>query len=124
LFWDLYHKAEKAPSLTLFGTGKESRDFIHVHDLVRVIDLVSRHASFEADVINVANGEEISIQDAASIFFSFFDSPVHYTFSGESRKGDPINWRADISILRSFGYQPVVEMAGGLADYLKWIKTT
>jgi len=121
LFWDLYHKAIKGGPLSLFGTGNESRDFIHVLDLVRTIDLVARHASFEADVINVANGEETTIREAASIFFGFFGSKVEYTFSGESRKGDPVNWRADISRLRSLGYQPAVDMRTGLGNYYKWL---
>jgi len=121
LFWDLYHKAAKDQPLKLYGTGDESRDFIHVLDLVRTIDLISLHASFNADVINVANGEETTIRDVASIFFSFFNSPVEYSFSGESRKGDPVNWRADISRLISFGYQPAMDMTTGLGNYYKWI---
>lgn len=121
LFWDLYHKARKGQPLSLFGTGNESRDFIHVLDLVRTIELVSRHASFEGDVINVANGEEITIREAASTFFSFFDIPVDYSFSGQGRKGDPVNWRADISRLLSYGYSPSVDMATGLGNYYKWI---
>lgn len=121
LFWDLYHKAVRREPLKLFGTGNESRDFIHVKDLVRAIDLVSRQSSFEADVLNVANGEEIRIKEAASIFFSFFDTPVEYTFSGESRKGDPVNWKADITRLRSYGYQRSVDMRTGLGSYYIWL---
>ena len=121
LFWDLYHKAVTGRPFSLYGTGNESRDFIHVLDLVRTIDLIARRAPFEADVINVANGEEVPIRKAASIFFSLFPSPVNYTFSGESRKGDPVNWKADISHLRSLGYEPSVEMETGLANYYRWL---
>ena len=122
LFWDLYHKAATGRPFTLYGTGNESRDFIHVLDLVRTIDLIARRASFEADVINVANGEEIPIHRAASIFFSFFEAPVDYSFSGETRKGDPVNWRAEISVLRSMGYEPGVDMETGLENYYNWLK--
>ena len=121
LFWDLYHKAKKAQPFTLFGTGNESRDFIHVLDLVRSIDLVAEHSTFEADVFNVANGEETPIKEAASIFFSFFESNISYSFSGESRKGDPHNWRAHIDRLSSFGYRPAMDMTSGLGSYFKWL---
>lgn len=121
LFWDLYRKAETGKPLSLFGTGNESRDFIHVLDLVRCIDQVSRNASFEADVINVANGEETSIQTAAALFFGFFDADIQYSFSGESRKGDPVNWRADITKLHSYAYQPSVDMSTGLGNYYLWL---
>jgi len=68
-------------------------------------------------VINVGNGEEVFIQDAVSVFFSFFDKEISYNFSGDSRKGDPVNWKADISKLRSFGYQAEVDMPGGLEAF-------
>jgi UDP-glucose 4-epimerase len=122
LFWDLMKKARSGKSFSLFGTGRESRDFIFVSDLVRVIELVNEHSAFEADVINVANGEEVFIQDAVSVFFSFFDEEISYSFSGDSRKGDPVNWKADISKLRSFGYQAEIDMPGGLEAYYNFNK--
>lgn len=122
LFWDLLQKANSGKAFALFGTGMESRDFIFVSDLVRVIELVYTHSNFKADVINVANGEEVLIKDAVSVFFSFFDEEISYSFSGDSRKGDPVNWKADISKLRSFGYQPSVDMPSGLEAYYNYNK--
>ena len=121
LFWDLQKKARSGEPFSLFGTGMESRDFIYVSDLVRVIELVYKQADFRAEVINVANGEEVLIRDAVSVFFSFFNKEISYAFSGDSRKGDPVNWKADISILRSFGYQAQVEMPAGLEAYFTYI---
>lgn len=120
LFWDLLNKARSGKSFTLFGTGMESRDFIFISDLVRVIELVNGHSDFRADVINVANGEEVFIKDAASLFFSMFDREVSYSFSGDSRKGDPVNWKADISKLKSFGYRAEVDLASGLEAFYKF----
>ncbi len=122
LFWDLQKKARSGEAFSLFGTGMESRDFIYVSDLVRVIELVYKQADFKAEVINVANGEEVFIRDAVSVFFSFFKKEISYTFSGDSRKGDPVNWKADISILRSLGYQAKVDMTTGLEAYYNYTK--
>ncbi len=122
LFWDLLQKANSGQAFSLFGTGMESRDFIFVTDLFRVIELVYEHSDFNADVINVANGEEIFIKDAVSVFFSLFNKEISYTFSGDSRKGDPVNWKADISKLRSFGYQPSVDITSGLETYYNYYK--
>ncbi len=120
LFWDLFQKALKGEPFSLYGTGMESRDYIHVYDLVRAIDLIARHSDFKSGVINVANGEEVLIRDAAATFFSNFKKPVSYSFSGDSRKGDPVNWKADIAKLRSFGYQSSVDMARGLKEYYEY----
>jgi UDP-glucose 4-epimerase len=121
LFWDLFKKATKGIPFTLYGTGHESRDFIYVSDLVDVIELVSESSSFKADVINVANGQEIMIKDAVAIFFSFFKSDIAYAFSGEIREGDPSNWVANISQIDGYGYQPKVDIKAGLHEYYEWI---
>ncbi len=121
IFWDLYKKINTGLPFTLFGTGNESRDFIYVLDVVRAIELVSKCSTFKADVINIANGEEILIKDAVSIFLRFFKSDIPYSFSGDSRKGDPINWKADISRLISFGYKPSVNLETGLLNFHNWI---
>jgi dTDP-glucose 4,6-dehydratase/UDP-glucose 4-epimerase len=121
LFWDLYNKAKGIIPFTLYGTGNESRDFIYVLDLVGAIDKVTEFASFNADVINIANGKEIMIKDAVSVFLNYFDHDIKYLFSGETRKGDPLNWLADISKLSSFGYKPSFDIECGLEKYYEWI---
>ncbi len=123
LFWDLYNKAVANTPFTLYGTGFESRDFINVADLVKAIDIVGRCSAFEADIVNVANGEEILIKDAVSIFLGFFRHKTSYFFSGETREGDPKNWLADISRLRSCGYQQSIEIYDGLKTYYEWVKS-
>jgi len=122
LFWDLYKKAKSCIPFTLYGTGNESRDFIYITDLVKAIELVALSSTFTADVINLANGKEIFIKDAVSIFFSLFKTEINYSFSGEERPGDPINWVADISKLKELGYKPSFDLESGLKHYYKWIK--
>jgi dTDP-glucose 4,6-dehydratase/UDP-glucose 4-epimerase len=121
LFWDLYKKANSGKPFNLYGTGNESRDFIYIQDLVIAIERVAENSDFKADVVNIANGEEIMIEDAVSIFFSFFDFNIKYTFLGESRTGDPLNWVADISKLNSFGYRPSINLKTGLKKYYEWV---
>ena len=122
LFWDLHKKAVSHNPFTLYGTGNESRDFINVLDVARAIELVSLSSGFDADIINIANGTEVSIKDAVSIFYSFFPFKINYSFSGDFRKGDPVNWLADISKLRSFGYAPTVDITAGLHQYYDWVR--
>ncbi len=120
LFWDLAQKASKNEFFQLFGTGRESRDFIHVKDIVRVIELVINKAKFEGDAINVANGSEVFIEDVVKVFYSNWGKKIYYSFSGEERKGDPNNWIADIGILNSLGYKPEISLNEGLKKYFEW----
>lgn len=122
LFWDLNQKALIGKPIELFGTGDESRDFIHVYDLARAIELVAKSSEFKADVINIGNGEEVKIKDAVAEFFGLFKDEVNYSFSGTVRKGDPLNWKADIKKLVSYGYTPTVDMKEGLRQYYEWLQ--
>jgi len=121
LFWDLHNKAKKGVPFSLFGTGNESRDFIYILDLVKAIELVAGRSAFSADVINIANGKEIMIKNVVSVFFGLFDHEIRYSFSGETREGDPVNWVADISKLISYGYQPSFTIEYGLEKYYEWV---
>jgi UDP-glucose 4-epimerase len=121
IFWDIFQKIKLGLPFTLYGTGNESRDFIYISDLVQAIDIVAINADFETDVINIANGEEIYIGDAVSIFTGLFRDKISYSFSGETRKGDPLNWKADISRLTSLGYRKAIDIQTGLQSYFNWI---
>jgi UDP-glucose 4-epimerase len=122
LFWDWYQKSRQSKSITLFGTGNESRDFIFIDDILFAIECVLTHSPFEADIVNVANGEEVRISSAIDIFVSNLKTEIAYAFNNEVRVGDPLNWRADISRLNSFGYSQKVSFSEGVSQYLKWIK--
>jgi dTDP-glucose 4,6-dehydratase/UDP-glucose 4-epimerase len=121
IFWDLFHKANTGLPFTLFGTGNESRDFIYIKDLVKCIELSILHSNFEADIVNIANGEEIFIKDAVNIFFSFFNKKIEYSFTGNERQGDPNNWLADITKLKKMGYVSNYKINHGLENYYNWI---
>lgn len=122
LFWDVYQKALKSKDIDLFGTGKESRDFIYVGDLVRLIEIVAQNCAFEADVVNAANGQEITIREAVETFLKFLNPKAKVNFTGLERKGDPNRWVADISKSKKFGYSPEFTLAEGLERYCDWLR--
>ncbi|MCF7560327.1 NAD-dependent epimerase/dehydratase family protein [Sabulilitoribacter multivorans] len=121
LFWDLNQKTLKTNKVELFGTGKESRDFIHIADVLQAIDCVILKSDFKADVINIASGKELFINDVVKIFYAFLDKEINYKFLGKERLGDPSNWKADISKIESYGFKPKVDIYEGLKGYVKWL---
>ena len=123
LFWDLYQKAKTNKEIVLYGTGKESRDFIYIKDLLQAIYVVAKNADFNGQVINVANGEEVFIEDCVRIFYEFFYKKIEYKFSGEGRKGDPNNWVSDSSELQKLGYKRQFSLTEGLYNFYQWIRT-
>lgn len=122
LFWDLYQKTLSNINVELFGTGQESRDFIYIKDLVKVIDLIIENVIFNGESINVANGNEILIKDAVASFFDVLNNKTNYRFTGNIKQGDPKNWKADIEKLNKIGYKNKYSLIEGLTNYAKWLK--
>lgn len=123
LFWDLFQKAKTMEMVELFGNGNESRDFIHIEDLVQAINILVNSQDFKYPMINIANGKEVFIKDAVSLFYNSMNKHIEYKFRGEGRKGDPSNWVADITKLKSIGYQQKVPLDQGLKRYILWAMT-
>lgn len=123
LLWDVCNKLKKSDSITLFGTGAESRDFIEVNDLCRLIGQLIDKASFELNIVNAASGIETSIQDVASIFEQWYQNKKQIQFSGETRSGDPKNWRADVNAARHLGFETSTSFKQGVENYIRWFES-
>jgi dTDP-glucose 4,6-dehydratase/UDP-glucose 4-epimerase len=122
LFWDLFQKGLKSSTVELFGSGNESRDFIHIDDLLNVIHLVIIGSDFSGEVLNVANGSQITIKTVTDLFKQFFSNNVEYIFSGNPKLGDPLNWEADISKIKKLGYKQSIDFENGVKSVVSWIK--
>ena len=122
LFWDLFTKTKKSNEIELFGTGNESRDFIHIDDIVQAVDLLINLNNFTIPVINLANGNEIFINSAAAAFYNNYNSSIKYKFNGHIKPGDPLNWKADISVLKLLGYRQTLSFEDGIKQYTQWLE--
>ncbi|MCB0501081.1 MAG: NAD-dependent epimerase/dehydratase family protein [Bacteroidetes bacterium] len=122
LFWDIFQKSKQSNTITLFGTGKESRDFIFINDIVHAIEILVHNTDcFKGTNINLASGKEFTIKEVVQILLHKINWKGELKFSGQIRKGDPLNWRADISILENLGFQSKFDIEDGLSEYAKWL---
>lgn len=122
LLWDIYQKYQNTGKISLFGTGDETRDFIHISDIMEAIKLILAYEGAE-DTFNVANGEEVSVRELARTYAGILGEPENIiSFNGETKAGDPQNWRADISLLKKTGYRKRTEMDKGIRAYVDWVK--
>ncbi len=124
ILWDINKKIQesKESRIELFGSGEESRDFIYVDDLVNAIQLIANKGDFKGEVYNVANGQEITIKEVATLFVNEINPNIKLNFIGKTRVGDPVNWQADIAKLKMLGYQPQISIHQGLKNYARWLK--
>jgi nucleoside-diphosphate-sugar epimerase len=120
--WDITKRA-LAGDYILYGTGEESRDYLHVSDVARALLSVVERDSFSGEAINIASGCETKIVDLAETIYKLLGTgeKVRLIPSDENNK-DPLRWRADIRRLNSLGFQASVDLECGLASTIQWIK--
>lgn len=122
IFWDMYHKFITQDNIELWGTGRESRDFVYISDIIKIIELAIYKSSFDGQSVNVANGEQITIAHVAMAFVKELNSLKKISFNNSVRKGDPLNWQADIKIIQSWGYNKSISLEQGIKKYISWIE--
>lgn len=114
-------RALRNEPITIFGDGMQTRDFVHVYDVVQA-NLRAASNRGTSGAFNVASSTQVRILDLANAVNSHVDSPVAIQF-GPERAGDVADSLADISAARNgFGFQPTVDLVPGLAQYMDWAK--
>jgi dTDP-glucose 4,6-dehydratase/UDP-glucose 4-epimerase len=122
LLWDLHEKIQNTiGKIVLFGTGNESRDFIHIQDIGQQILLAINHADLDGEAINVANGVEVKISEVVELYQKYYPQKFDYEFNGEERLGDPLNWCADITWMKQADYRCTIDISEGIQTYINWI---
>jgi len=124
LFWDVFqkHKANKS-QVMMWGTGKESRDFIHIDDLVHSFHLILENGDMKVGIYNVASGLETSIEEVLQLFFKLHDDNCEVQFNQQNRLEDPLNWKADISKIRNLDFDPSISLHIGMQQLVQWMKS-
>lgn len=122
LFWDIYQKSLRTKNIELFGLGTETRDFIYIKDLMHAINCILKYGLFNGESVNIASGKETTIKYAAEIFCKALDNELVLTFNKLVRPGDPLNWQADIDLIKSFGFEPQTSVEEGMVNTARWLK--
>lgn len=112
----------RGESLTVFGDGEQTRDFINVRDVARA-NFFASEARGVSGAFNVASATSITINSLIELMSE--TSGIHPVVKyDEPRKGDVRHSRADITAAReALGFEPKVELAKGLQEYMDWAKT-
>jgi UDP-glucose 4-epimerase len=122
VIWDICQKAILQNSLVLQGTGEESRDFIHALDIANAIDCITRNAEMNGEFYNLATGEEVKIRSLVDLVLESLEIEKEPKFNGVVPAGVPLNWRADISRLRSLGFESTVAFDRGVKTFAYWCR--
>lgn len=108
----------------LFEDGLQTRDFVHVSDIVQANLLALETNQAVGSVYNVGTGEPTSVRRVADLLADEFEAHAPPEIPQQFRAGDIRHCFADITkIRRELGYVPRVGLAEGLRELLEWLRT-
>ncbi len=106
-------KVRRGEPCVVFGDGAQTRDFVHVGDVVAALRLSLSLASPEAPIFNVGSGAPTTIRELA-VRLTAIGASTAPPISGPARTNDIRHSLADIGRLRSQGWSPRVALDEGL----------
>jgi len=117
-FWRLIDSALNGTEMTIFGDGKQTRDFTYVADAVSATIAAAELAPPGA-VYNVGGGSRIALTEAIDLISSEV-APPRLKFTGRQR-GDARDTAADTSRIRDeLEFVPAWEFSAGLREQIAW----
>src|SRR3990167_7533176 len=108
--------------LTVFGDGEQTRDFVHVYDVVQA-NIKAAQKPGLIGAFNIASGTQITLNQLIDelISISGIQPIIQYQ---TPRPGDVRHSLADITAAKNaFSYSPRVSLSKGLKEYVAWVKS-
>ncbi len=115
------HQLLRGQSLTIFGDGEQTRDFINVKD-VAYANLLAASTAGVRGAFNIGSGSRVTINELVHSLkrISGLSPTVNY---GPNRSGDVRHSLADISKAKqAFAFAPSVGLTDGLREYFEWAR--
>ncbi|MER5641714.1 dTDP-glucose 4,6-dehydratase [Kitasatospora sp. NPDC002227] len=109
-------------SVPLYGDGGNIRDWLHVSDHCRGIELVMRGGR-AGEVYNIGGGTEVTNKELTGLLLEATGTGWERVEHVTDRKGHDLRYSLDITKIRTeLGYEPQVSFADGLAATVAWYR--
>jgi len=105
----------------LYGDGRNVRDWLHVEDHCRAIDLLIA-SGVDGEVYNIGGGNDVINVDLTKRILGSLGKPTSLIKPVADRPGHDRRYCLDTSKLRSLGWAPEVPFEQGLKDTVDWYR--
>ena len=105
------------PSITVWGTGKPMREFLHVDDMADAC-VFAMERDIEPGLYNVGTGSEVSIRQLAEIIMKAVGYTGHIVFDSSKPDGTPRKL-LDVSKMAELGWHAQIPLRAGVAATYK-----
>ena len=107
----------------IHGTGKQSRDFTYIDNVVEANILAATNAKLSGEVFNIAGGKDQSVLELVDTLNEVINKRIKPEFT-PMRKGDVYRTLADISKAKKLlNYKPKIDFKKGLIDTVSWFRS-
>jgi dTDP-L-rhamnose 4-epimerase len=114
------HALTKKP-LLIYEDGLQTRDFVHIDDVVEANLTVLQNSEADFQIYNVGSGVTTTVQDYADAVKKRLGEEVQSTTPGQYRRGDNRHSVSSIEKLKKLGWRPKRDLEHILDDFLAWI---
>ena len=106
----------------IYGTGKQSRDFTYIDNVVQANILAATTKRIKHEVLNVANGKDNTVLQLVDSLNKIIGKDIKPAFLPK-RAGDVFRTLANISKIKSvLKFEPKVDFESGLKKTVEWFK--
>jgi dTDP-L-rhamnose 4-epimerase len=110
--------------INIFEDGHESRDFVHVSDVVVAVGRALAAPLPGFGIVNVGSGVPTSVLKVAQTLRALLDSASELQVTGDYRAGDIRHCYADLTCARSLlDFSPAIDLEDGLRRFVAWVLT-
>jgi GDP-L-fucose synthase len=107
--------------VTLWGTGRPTREFLYVEDCAEGICLAAEHYE-KPDPVNLGSGQEISIRELADLVAELTGFTGEFVWDTRQPDGQPRRCLDTSRAEREFGFRAETPFREGLARTVDWYR--
>ena len=107
-------KVNDSPVVTLWGTGKPKREFLHVNDLAKAVLFISENKFYDS-LYNIGFGSDISILELANLIKETIGYRGKVIWDTNKPDGTPRKL-LDSSKINKLGWKPLISLEEGIRD--------
>lgn len=106
------------PVVSVWGSGRPRREFLHVDDLADALCFLMQHYD-AAEIINIGVGDDISIADLAALVGRIVGFAGDIAFDSSKPDGTPRKL-LDVTRLNDLGWRARIDLQQGIRDTYRW----
>ena len=113
------YRALNDQPLPVYGNGQQQRDWLHVADHCRAIDIL-RDQGTPGEAYNIVGGNERVNMEVVRLILSELGKPDSLIQHVEDRPGHDVRYALEDAKLKALGWSSQIEWEQGMRETIRW----